>query len=250
MFLLITILSCSKTNNLNKGIDLEEKDDATEDMDFNENEYEKFTKKYHNEDEGTILSIVEKSELDGDDIIEKVYVNEISNKKIYYTGAEYRGEGIFWIYNNGIRKKILEIPIRYEPKIIWHGNYVVEILIPTGSPFRHSYYFYFLDNRLSKPYYFPLYYDVENDVVLTWGNVDFELYNLKTDELICEYSFRRMSNLIPAWPYVKYYIIKHNDQIILFYDDDYDKKKGYFIMDIRNKNKINVIYSQNVKLNI
>jgi hypothetical protein len=74
----------------------------------------------------------------------------------------------------------------------------VEINIPTGSPFRYSYYFNFLDNRLSRRYDFPIYYDIESETILIWGDYDFELYDLKTDEIICEYSFRRIADLDPS----------------------------------------------------
>jgi hypothetical protein len=247
MFLTIVVFSCSIFNNFNKNTDMGEKDSIIiREMNFDENEYENFIQKYYNEDEGIVFNIIEESEMDGYNaegqkrIIEKEFSNEISDKKIYYIGAEYRGEGIFWICNNGIRKKILETPIRYGPKIIWHGKYIVEIKIPTGSPFSHSYYFNFLDNKLSRPYNFPIYYDIENETILIWGNSDFELYDLNTDELIRDYYFRRITNITAFWPYIKYYIIKQNDQILLFYDDDTNNRQGYFIIDIRNKNKINV----------
>jgi hypothetical protein len=247
IFLILSILfvfSCTASDNVKKDAVIEKKEDVAqentiiEDMIFDEQEYVNFIKTYQKEDEGVLINIVKNSKMSGYDvegrkkIVEKRFGDNNSDVDLYYIGAEYRGDGIFWIYNKGKKETILETQIRYGPRIIWHGKYTAEIKKPEGSPFTHSYYFNFLDNELSKPYDFPLYYDIENNVVLTWGNVDFELYDLKTNELLQEFSFRRKINMTPAWPYIKYYIKKQNNKILLFYNDGENKKKGHFIINI------------------
>jgi len=93
-------------------------------------------------DEADIGKIIDKNDL----IIEKIFENNIGNK-IFYMGAENHGNGIFYIQHNGNRTVILETYIRYDSRIIWHGENIAEIIIPTGSPFTHSYYYNFMDNR-------------------------------------------------------------------------------------------------------
>jgi hypothetical protein len=56
------------------------------------------------------------------------------------------------VYNNNKREVILETYIRYGPKIIWHGENIAEIIVPTGSPFTHSYFYDFEDNQISSSY--------------------------------------------------------------------------------------------------
>jgi hypothetical protein len=123
-------------------------------------------------------------EFDTDVFVEKIFENKISGNKIYFTGAEYRGKAVFWIIDNGDKVSILNTGVRYGARIIWHGENIAEIPIPSGSPVTGSYYYNFSNGLLSSYYIFPLYYDIENDLVLTWGNEDFELYEIKTNELI------------------------------------------------------------------
>ena len=126
------------------------------------------------DDEGIIINGIENYS-NWEEIVEKKFINYETGFEIYYTGAWYRGEGIFWIIVNGNRVNILKRNIRYGPRIKWHGENIAEIHIPTGSPFTHSYYYDFSDNTLSEPYPFPIYYDIDNNFVLIWGNEDFEL---------------------------------------------------------------------------
>jgi len=159
--------------------------------------------------------------------IEKVFENSIGNK-IFYIGAQERGNGIFYIQQNGNRTVILETYIRYDSAIIWHGENIAEIIIPTGSPFTHSYYFNFSENKISENYYFPMYYDTVNNYVLVWGGEDFEIYDVKTDELIRLYNYRRINGLTPFWPFINWYIEKEKDVIIMYWENS-DKNSGKFI---------------------
>ena len=185
LLLIIIIISCNKNIENNNVINSEKI------IIFNETEYNNY------KDYGVIINTLDNSELEGynlhgiKSIVEKIFVNNYSGEIIYYIGAEYRGEAVFWIFENGYKKIILETHIQYGPLIIWHGNNIAEIFIQTGSPFRHSYYFNFVYNRISDKYYFPMYLDTENLTVLIWGDIDIELYDLNNNELIQQYSFRR-----------------------------------------------------------
>ena len=129
------------------------------------------------------------------------------------------------------KKIILQTNIRYSSKIIWHGENIAEIPIPTGSPFTHSYYYNFQNNTLSVAYNFPIYYDIENNHVLIWGNEDFELYSLETNELIHVYDYRRNVGLTAFWPYIRYYIKRDNEKTIqLHWEDLENNKRGIFLL--------------------
>jgi hypothetical protein len=204
-------------------------------QEVNENRFEGLTERFHNGDNGIILNKIDNPEDEYNNFVEKLFVNKISNNKMYYTGDEYRGGGIFWIYNNGEKEIILETNIRYGPKIIWHGENIAEIIIPTGSPFTHSYFYDFDDNQISSPYNFPIYYDIEYKVILIWGNSDFELYDIKTGELLKIYNSRRMLEWNAFWPYIQYYIEKEESTIILYYNDLNKGIKGEIKLEIIGK---------------
>jgi hypothetical protein len=117
---------------------------------------------WNNADSGKIV----KNHNNLTEYIEIVFENNYGNR-IFYRGSEYRGYGIFEVENNlGTKVIILRTHIRYGARIIWHGENIAEIPIPTGSPFTHSYYYDFNDNTLSEEYHFPLYYDIDNDLIL------------------------------------------------------------------------------------
>jgi hypothetical protein len=131
---------------------------------------------------------------------------------------------------------VFEGAVRYGPAIKWHGNNIAEIHIPTGSPFSHSYFFNFNDRKLSERYDFPVYFDIFNNVVLVWGNQDFELYDIKTNELIREYNLRRNKDMTAFWPYIWGYFEKETDDVILlYYRDKLKNETGKFIIDISRK---------------
>ena len=175
-------------------------------------------------EEADIGVIINKNDL----IIEKIFENNIGNK-IFYIGAENHGDGIFYIQRSGNRIIILETYINYDSKIIWHGENIAEIIIPTGSPFRHSYYYNFFENKLSEKYYYPMYYDIDTNYVLIWGIEDFELYDVKANELIRIYNYRRKSGLTIVYPIINWYMGKENDVIIMYWED-WDKNiSGEFI---------------------
>jgi hypothetical protein len=161
-------------------------------------------------------------------IIEKVFENNIGNK-IFYIGAKSHGNGIFYIQRGGNRIIILETPIRYDSAIIWHGENIAEIIIPTGSPFTHSYYYNFFENKLSEKYYYPMYYDIDANFVLIWGNNDFELYDVKTNKLIKIYNYRRNNDLTTFYPIINWYIEKENNIIIMYWKHWDKNTSGEFI---------------------
>jgi hypothetical protein len=187
---------------------------------YKENEFTNLSRLWEEADIGIIIS-------NNGIAIEKVFENIIGNK-IFYIGAQERGNGIFYTQQNGNRTIILETYIRYDSRIIWHGENIAEIFIPTGSPFTHSYYFNFLENKLSEIYSFPMYYDVVNNYVLVWGGEDFELYDVKTDKLIRIYNYRRINGLTPFWPFMNWHVEKKNDAIIMYWEY-WDKNSGEFI---------------------
>ncbi|MDR1839331.1 MAG: hypothetical protein LBQ93_07115 [Treponema sp.] len=240
IFVLVILVFYTTKENIGRSIEnielQEEKSNEYIIVDNIEIDEEKFMKSYYEESKGILLyksdEITKFNDWDSGFMVEMIFTNPISKKEIYYTGADYRGSGVFWIMDRDTKEIILETGVRYGPIIIWHGENIAEIEIPTGSPNRHSYYFDFRDKKLSKGYNFPIYYDIETDIVLIWGFYDFELYDIKTDELIYEYYIRRNANMAPSMP-MPYYIEKENEQTIFFYyDDAYNKRKGRFIIDI------------------
>jgi len=174
------------------------------------------------------------TEIDDSGVIVEIMFESNHGKKIFYEGANYRGLGAFYSKRNGERIAILETHIRYGPAIIWHGENVAEIIIPTGSPFTHSYFYNFSENKLSKGYGFPMYYDIENSYVLIWGNDDFELHDIKTDELLKVYNARRQYGLTHFYPTIMYYIEKMGTRIMLYFNDVLinDENTGIIIMEI------------------
>jgi len=113
------------------------------------NRFKNLTKIWNEADSGIIINT-------NDLIIEKIFENKKGNR-IFYTGAENNGNGIFYVQRNGNKIIILETYIKYDSRIIWHGENIAEIIIPTGSPFTHSYYYNIFENNLSGIYYFPMY---------------------------------------------------------------------------------------------
>ncbi len=206
---------------------------------FDESKFEVHNKMFRAADKGIVLKRDEEptyfNEYDADIITEKVFKNSVSGNEIYYTGANYRGPGIFWINDGGRKTIILETHIRYGPRIIWHDGYTVEICIPTGSPFTHSYFYDFEKGILSDRYDFPVYYDPDYKVLLIWGEQDFELYDIKTNLLINQYNHRRNHRMTSFWPYINYYIEKEEAKITMYYDDWVNNKKGKMEIDITGR---------------
>jgi len=163
--------------------------------------------------------------------IEKIFENNFGYK-IIYIGSENHGSGIFYSINNNNREIILEYYFRYDPRIIWHGEHIAEIIIPSGSPNTGSFYFNLNENILSEYYSFPMYYDVENNYVLIWGEEDFELYDIETNELIRNYNNRRNAGLDVLWPFIGWYIEKINNNTIKLYWEDWDNNRGEFIIEL------------------
>jgi hypothetical protein len=204
-------------------------------QEIDDNKFEYYGRRWQNADFGILLSneLSNKEIYDDDIIVERLFENKESNTRIYYIGANYRGNGVFWIYNNGVKNIILETYIRYGPAIIWHGGNIAEIIIPTGSPFTHSFFFDFEDYMLSENYSFPIYFDIENKAIIVWGNEDFELYDIKTNELVKIYYARRQFGMNSFWPYIQYYIERINLMLIFYYNDPYENNRGIIILELK-----------------
>ena len=206
---------------------------------FDENKFKAYAKMLKSDGEEIILKQdhdpSQINEYGNNTITEKLFRNTKSGNEIYYTGAECRGGGIFWIDRNGKKTIILETYIRYGPRVIWHDRDTIEICLPTGSPFTHSYFYDFKNGALSDRYDFPVYYDADNKVLLIWGKEDFELYDIKNNQLIKQYNYRRQHQMTAAWPYINYYIEKENLMIILYYDDWMNRKQGKLAFNISGR---------------
>ena len=88
-----------------------------------------------------------------------------SSCKIVYKGPD-RGEGVFYnkaYMNNPIYKGY----VRYGPIINWESNSLAEILIPTGSPNYHSYYYNCLTSKLSPRFNLAVAIDETKSIVAT-----------------------------------------------------------------------------------
>jgi hypothetical protein len=70
-----------------------------------------------------------------------------------------------------------------------------------------------------------MYYDIDNNYILIWGVEDFELYDVKTNELIKIYNYRRNNGLKVFYPIINWYIEKENN-IIIMYWEDWDKNNS------------------------
>jgi hypothetical protein len=159
-------------------------------------------------------------EIKWDVLIETSFVSPNAKNEIFYSGA-YRGDGLLWVNLNGNKTEIIETYFRYSPWISWHGENIAEIVIPTGSPSTHSYYYNFTENTLSDEYAFPMYYDVDQNFLLTWGEEYFELYDLKTNTLIKTYKkIKNWSSIF--WPIIKWHIEKKNEKTIIMHWEEID----------------------------
>ena len=236
IFIVFILIACNKNIEVNRDIESDEYKNKVENdykiidgIDFDDSKIASYKK---NAETGLLLSEKNPGSY-WDNFVEKVFINPISKRKIHYSGEYWRGPGTFWIKEEGKKLILLEEDISYGPMIIWHGANIAEIFIPYGNPAYESFYYDFEENIISQRYNFPLYFDIENKVILTWGERDFELYDLRTDKLIREYNYRRFSEMTAAWPYIGYYIEKENEKtILLFYNDWSAKIKGRFIIDI------------------
>jgi hypothetical protein len=144
-----------------------------------------------------------------DEIVEKIFGNKISENKIYYTGVLYRGKGTFWVYANDEKLIVLDTDIRYGPMIKWHGEHLAEIYIPTGSPFRHSYFLDFRDNFLSDAYGFIIYVDKDYDNIIELGDGCLNMFNLRNNTLIKRFVFNKIF-------VEKYFAEEHGQEVFAY----------------------------------
>lgn len=97
-----------------------------------------------------------------------------------------------FVYNGRLKKKriITEQAFRYEPKITWHGNDIVEILIGTGSPGRFSLFYDLAGDVISEELWFVLAFDPRRRVALL-GEDELKLVKVfeKTKPIIIKKDF-------------------------------------------------------------
>jgi hypothetical protein len=158
-------------------------------------------------------------------IVEIKFFNDISGKEIYYTGNDSRGNGIFWTKIHGDRVDIIETYIRYQPMIKWHGLYIVEIFIPTGSPFRHSYFYDFIHNKLSPRIDFPMYYDTDKDYIIVLLDGGLGIYDFKNMQVANIYKCKEVFDTLYFLVFAEYEL-KIMDNKLYF----------NFVIDTRNVN--------------
>jgi hypothetical protein len=160
-----------------------------------------------------------------------LFKNNVSGNEIYYTGSYYRGNGCFWIKNNGTKQIVLETYIRYGPTIRWHSENIAEIFIPTGSPFRHSYFFDFLDNKISDAYMFPIYLDPEKNLVILINEGCLDVYDFKNNMFIRRYTFDEDTRVLNLLVFGSYKIKIENNKLYFTYEENFDDTKGIYIFD-------------------
>ena len=180
-------------------------------------------------DRGIIISGLE-TNLNWEETIEKKFLNNETEFEIYYSGAWYRGEGIFWIVIDGNRVNILEVYIRYGPMIKWHGPYIAEIFIPTGSPNRHSYFYDFRNNVLSPPFNFPIYYDISKDYIILLEHEGLILYDFKNNKIIENYNFDENIPVLDLLIFGEYKLIVEDTKLFFNFKImaiDYNIEKEY-----------------------
>ena len=193
-----------------------------------------FAQDYIEPDTGELISRLNDEPYQLGLLVEIKFLNTESGEEIYYTGNASRGNGVFWINKNGNRIDIIETYIHYEPMVRWYGLYTVEIFIPTGSPFRHSYFYNFRNNKLSQRIDFPVYYDINNDYVIAMVNNGLDLYDLKKNQKIREYRCEEDFDVLYMLVFGEYNIRIINNK--LFFDFDIDTRNvniiGNYIFEI------------------
>jgi len=169
-------------------------------------------------DEGTLIGLndildINNDYIEWDRVVVKIFVNPTSKNEMYYTGAYYRGEGLFWINLQGNEIEILKTYVRYGPMIKWHGENIAELYIPTGSPFRHSYFYDFRDNKLSPAVYFPIYYDIENDYIIAVRDGGVDLYDFKNIVIRETYDFEDNISVLYLLTFGDYELMIENKKL-------------------------------------
>jgi hypothetical protein len=161
----------------------------------------------------SIINYTFSQEVDYGTIFETEFANNLGNV-IYYSGALEQGFGKFWIYEDNIKRIILETYTERRPMVIWHNEYLAEI--PLGFDTITSYYFDFRDNTISKPYYFPMHIDLKNNYVIILGVEGLDVYNIKTNELIQEYKKEKIFEGVESFHfyYFNYEIRIENNKLI------------------------------------
>ncbi|GHV10402.1 hypothetical protein FACS189485_23480 [Spirochaetia bacterium] len=151
-------------------------------------------------DNGILVDVLNNEPRGLGNIIEMKFLNKISGQEIYYTGKDSWGDGIFWIKINGERVDIIETYIRYQPMVKWHGLYIVEIFIPTGSPFSHSFFYDFRNNMVSPRIDLAIYYDTDKDYIIALLDGRLGVYDFKNMRIAnvyeCEEEFEALYLLV------------------------------------------------------
>ncbi|UTC76014.1 hypothetical protein E4O03_04715 [Treponema sp. OMZ 792] len=70
---------------------------------------------------------------------EKKFINPLNGNVVIYKGDEHHGNGKYYLIEDDKEVLIIEAKCYYGPQVYWHGNNIIEIYIPFGSPFNGSY---------------------------------------------------------------------------------------------------------------
>jgi hypothetical protein len=121
------------------------------------------------------------------------------------------------------KKIILKIFSEKRPQIIWHTEYLAEIVLQFDGEKGYgdySCFFDFQDNVISQEYYFPMHVDIKNNYVITLSDEGLNVYNIKTNELIREYKQDKIFEGVQGFSYYyfNYKISIENNKLIFSYD--------------------------------
>ncbi|GHV75130.1 hypothetical protein AGMMS49940_24320 [Spirochaetia bacterium] len=163
-------------------------------------------------------------------IVDILFKNNISGNEMYYTGPYNRGDGHFWIKINGLKHIILETYTKYGPTIRWHNDNIAEIFIPTGSPFRHFYFFDFRDKKISDAYMFPIYLDTEKNIVILINDGGLDIYDFKNNIFIRHHRIKNLF-VLDLLAFGKYKIKIENDKLYFIIEESTDNTEGTYIYD-------------------
>ena len=93
---------------------------------------------------------------------------------------------------------------------------MAEIFIPTGSPFNHSFFYDFKENKLSIRYDFVLLVEGENDLVVTSDEGFLKLWNLRNNQLLDSFPVDNIDPLT-LFTFAKYSISLTHNTLIFYY---------------------------------
>jgi hypothetical protein len=160
-----------------------------------------------------------------EDTIKKEFVCPESNNRIIYEGELCKGNGKYYVYENEIKRMIVDEYIKYDPIVKWYGKDLAEIFIATGSPFYHSYFYNFKNKHLSASYNFVIYVDLKNEYVITCDDGKLVVYDLRTDKTVKEYKIDDRIEPCSLLVFAKYSIDVINNKLKFNYSIDTKDEK-------------------------